>query len=162
MKPSPIDDMNKVLNVNLLGVSNSIGAVLPGMIERRRGHLVGISSVASYRGLPRMLAYSASKAAVAALTRSLAIEWGPRGVNVNAIHPGATDTERFGELLDQRSRASGKSTHFCNAWAPPKPRSTPSLPGICCPNPAIRPTITAKPPSQPPLLLWMRMAFSTL
>jgi NADP-dependent 3-hydroxy acid dehydrogenase YdfG len=57
-----IENMNKVLRVNLLGVSNSIGAVLPGMIERKRGHLVGISSIASYRGLPRMLAYCASKA----------------------------------------------------------------------------------------------------
>src|SRR5207248_899709 len=72
-----IDDMNLVLNVNLLGVSNSIGAVLPGMIERKRGHLVAISSAASYRGLPRMLAYSASKAGVNAIMDGLRVELKP-------------------------------------------------------------------------------------
>jgi short-subunit dehydrogenase len=83
-----IENMNKVLNVNLLGVSNSIGAVLPGMIERKRGHLVAISSVASYRGLPRMLAYSASKAGVNAIMDGLRVELKPLGIDVTTICPG--------------------------------------------------------------------------
>jgi short-subunit dehydrogenase len=83
-----IDNMNKVLSVNLLGVSNSIGAVLPGMVERKRGHLVGISSVASYRGLPRMLAYCASKAGVNAIMDGLRVELAPLGIHVTTICPG--------------------------------------------------------------------------
>src|SRR5262245_45282079 len=61
------DTMNAVLNVNLLGVSNSIAAVLPGMLARRRGHLVALSSMASFLGLPRMLGYCASKSGVNAI-----------------------------------------------------------------------------------------------
>jgi short-subunit dehydrogenase len=80
--------MNNVLNVNLLGVSNSIGAVLPGMIERKRGHLVAISSVASYRGLPRMLAYSASKAGVNAIMDGLRVELAPLGIYTTTVCPG--------------------------------------------------------------------------
>jgi NAD(P)-dependent dehydrogenase (short-subunit alcohol dehydrogenase family) len=82
-----IDAMNKVLNVNLLGVSNSIGAVLPGMIERGRGQLVAISSIASYRGLPKMLAYSASKAGVNAIMDGLRVELAPLGIHVTTICP---------------------------------------------------------------------------
>jgi NAD(P)-dependent dehydrogenase (short-subunit alcohol dehydrogenase family) len=82
------EDMAKVLNVNLIGVSNSIAAVLPGMIERKRGHVVGISSIASYRGLPRMIAYSASKAGVNAIMDGLRVELTPLGVHVSTICPG--------------------------------------------------------------------------
>src|SRR5262249_35009195 len=60
-------DFAAIVNVNLLGVANSVAAVLPGMIERRRGHLVAISSLASFRGLPVMSAYCASKAGVSSL-----------------------------------------------------------------------------------------------
>jgi short-subunit dehydrogenase len=83
-----VDNMNKVLNVNLIGVSNSIGAVLPGMVERKRGHLVAISSIASYRGLPRMLAYCASKAGVNAIMDGLRVELTPLGIHVTTICPG--------------------------------------------------------------------------
>ena len=83
-----VDDMNKVMSVNLLGVSNSIGAVLPGMIQRKRGHLVAISSVASYRGLPRLLAYCASKAGVNAIMDGLRVELAPLGIQATTICPG--------------------------------------------------------------------------
>lgn len=81
-------DMARVINVNLIGVSNSIAAVLPGMLERRRGHLVGISSVASYRGLPRMLGYAASKAGVNAIMDGLRVELKSHGIHVTTICPG--------------------------------------------------------------------------
>src|SRR4029079_18429232 len=54
-------DFEDIIRVNLIGVANSVEAVLPGMIERKRGHLVAISSMAAYRGLPLMSAYCASK-----------------------------------------------------------------------------------------------------
>ncbi len=82
------DDMAKVLNVNLLGVSHSIAAVLPGMVQRRRGHLVALSSVASVRGLPKMLAYCASKAGVNAIMDGLRVELKPVGVHVTTVCPG--------------------------------------------------------------------------
>lgn len=87
-----VEHMNRVMNVNLLGVSNSIGAVLPGMIQRRRGHLVAISSIASYRGLPRMLAYCASKAGVNAIMDGLRVELKPVGIDVTTICPGFVRT----------------------------------------------------------------------
>jgi short-subunit dehydrogenase len=80
--------MNMVMNVNLLGVSNSIAAVLPGMLQRRRGHLVALSSLASYRGLPRMLAYCASKAGVNAMMEGLRVEIEHEGLFTTTICPG--------------------------------------------------------------------------
>jgi short-subunit dehydrogenase len=93
-----VANMNKVLNVNLLGVSNSIGAVLPGMIERKRGHLVGISSLASFRGLPRMLAYSASKAGVNAIMDGLRVELHSVGIHVTTVCPGWVKTPMTAQL----------------------------------------------------------------
>ena len=96
--------MNKVLNVNLLGVSNSIGAVLPGMIERRRGHLVGISSLASFRGMPRMLAYSASKAGVNAIFDGLRVELHSVGITVTTVCPGWVRTPMTDQLAGKLSQ----------------------------------------------------------
>ncbi len=81
-------DVARVIDVNLTGVTSSIAAVLPGMLARRRGHLVAISSVASFRGLPRLLAYSASKAGLNAFMQGLRTELKPLGINVTTICPG--------------------------------------------------------------------------
>jgi short-subunit dehydrogenase len=83
-----VRDFANIVNVNLLGVANSVAAVLPGMRERRRGHLVAISSLASFRGLPLMSAYCASKAGVSALFDSLAVELRPLNIAVTTICPG--------------------------------------------------------------------------
>lgn len=85
----PIETWQEVINVNLLGVVNVCRAVLPGMIRRRQGSIVLLSSVSGLRGEPGAAAYSASKFAVIGLTQSLAHEVGPEGVRVNAICPGA-------------------------------------------------------------------------
>jgi NAD(P)-dependent dehydrogenase (short-subunit alcohol dehydrogenase family) len=77
-----------LIQVNLVGVANSIAAVLPGMRERRRGHLAALSSLASYRGLPRMAGYSASKAGVNALMDSLRVELRTYGIACSTICPG--------------------------------------------------------------------------
>jgi NAD(P)-dependent dehydrogenase (short-subunit alcohol dehydrogenase family) len=82
------EDMAAVINVNLLGVVNSIAAVLPGMRERRRGHLAALSSLASYRGLPRMAGYCASKAGVNAVLDSLRVELRPFNITTTTICPG--------------------------------------------------------------------------
>lgn len=82
------EDIETIIRVNLIGVSNGIDAVLPEMIERRRGHLVGLSSLASYRGLPRMAGYCASKAGLNALLDALRIELKPLGIAVTTLCPG--------------------------------------------------------------------------
>jgi short-subunit dehydrogenase len=82
------EDVAALVNVNLIGVANSIAAVLPGMRRRRRGHLVAISSLASYRGLPMMAGYSASKAGLNALMDSLRVELRSLGITVTTVCPG--------------------------------------------------------------------------
>lgn len=80
-------DIEEIIRVNLIGVVNSIEAVLPGMIERRRGHIAALSSMASYRGLPKMLGYCASKAGVNALLDGMRVELKPYGIGVTTICP---------------------------------------------------------------------------
>jgi short-subunit dehydrogenase len=82
------DEFAETIQINLLGVANSIEAVLPGMRERRSGHLAALSSLASCRGLPRMAAYCASKAGVNALLDALRMELRPWGITVTTLCPG--------------------------------------------------------------------------
>src|SRR5262245_25876477 len=77
----------RIIGVNLIGVSNSIAAVLPGMLARKVGHLVAISSVASYRGLPRMIAYCASKSGVNGLMEGIRAEVKGQGIIATTICP---------------------------------------------------------------------------
>jgi NAD(P)-dependent dehydrogenase (short-subunit alcohol dehydrogenase family) len=77
-----------MIDVNLTGVVNSIDAVLAGMRRRRRGHLVALSSLASYRGLPRLGAYCASKAGVNAIMDALRVELRPLSIHCTTICPG--------------------------------------------------------------------------
>jgi short-subunit dehydrogenase len=81
-------DVGDVISINVLGVVNSVAAVLPAMLERGDGHLVAISSLASYRGMPKSGAYSASKAAVSTLFESLRVDLRKSNIAVTTIHPG--------------------------------------------------------------------------
>lgn len=67
--------------------------LIPAMVERGRGSIVNLSSVSGMVGTPRRAAYAASKGAVDALTRSLAMEYGPRGIRVNSVAPGVVNTD---------------------------------------------------------------------
>ena len=81
-----------VISVNTIGVVNSVAAVLPDMLQRQGGHLVAISSLAAYRGMPKSAAYSASKAAVSTFFESLRVDLRGSGVDVTIIHPGFIKT----------------------------------------------------------------------
>ena len=94
------DDIANLIQVNLLGVANSIAAVLPGMIERRRGHIVGISSLASLHGLPRMMGYCASKAGVNALLESLRLAVRRYEISVTTVCPGYMRTPMNAQMKD--------------------------------------------------------------
>ena len=82
----------ELMNVNVIGVVNSVAAVLPDMVNRGRGHLVGNSSLAAYRGLPKTAAYCASKAAVSSFLEAVRIDLRGSGVDVTIIHPGFIKT----------------------------------------------------------------------
>jgi len=77
-----------IIQINLIGASNTVAAVLPGMLTRRRGHIVALSSLASFRGLPRQMAYSASKAGLNAMMESLRLDVKSHGICVTTICPG--------------------------------------------------------------------------
>ena len=80
-------NLAKIIQVNLLGVANSIAAVLPGMLRRRRGHIAVISSLAAMHGMPRMFGYCASKAGINALLEGLRLELKPHQIAVTTICP---------------------------------------------------------------------------
>jgi NAD(P)-dependent dehydrogenase (short-subunit alcohol dehydrogenase family) len=86
--PLVAEEVNDHIRVNLIGLVNSIDSVLAGMQQRRRGHLVALSSLASYRGLPLMAGYCASKAGVNALLDALRVELRDSGVSVTTVCPG--------------------------------------------------------------------------
>jgi short-subunit dehydrogenase len=94
-------DVSRVIDINLTGVANSVAAVLPGMLRRRRGHLVAMSSIASFRGVPRLLAYSASKAGLNAFMEGLRVEVRPLGLYVTTICPGWIRTPMTAALHDR-------------------------------------------------------------
>ena len=89
-------DWASVLETNLFGVYHCSRAVLKGMVMRRWGRIINLSSIASFQGGRGQCNYAASKGAINAFTRSLAAEVGPKGITVNAVAPGliATDMSR--------------------------------------------------------------------
>jgi short-subunit dehydrogenase len=80
-------DFTAQIQVNLIGVINTLDAVLPGMCQRQRGHIAALSSMASYRGMPHMGGYCASKAGVNSLFDALRIELRPKGIAVTTFCP---------------------------------------------------------------------------
>jgi NAD(P)-dependent dehydrogenase (short-subunit alcohol dehydrogenase family) len=86
-------DWTQILDTNVTGMFRTYQVFAEPMIARGAGRLIGIASLASYVGLLEVAAYTASKAAVAGLTRALAVEWAPHGVTVNAIAPGVFETD---------------------------------------------------------------------
>jgi 2-hydroxycyclohexanecarboxyl-CoA dehydrogenase len=85
-------EWSKVIDVNLHGVFHTVQAVLPDMVEAGWGRIVNISSSSTHSGQPFMAHYVAAKSAVNGLTKSLALEYGPAGITVNAVPPGFVDT----------------------------------------------------------------------
>ncbi len=100
----PEEDWNRIIDVNLTGTMRGCQVFGESMLSRGYGRIVNIASLSTYVGLFEVAAYSASKAAVGALTKVLAVEWSRKGVLVNAIAPGVFRTDLNASLLDSTER----------------------------------------------------------
>jgi len=100
----PESEWNDIMETNLTGVLRACQVFGRHMIERRYGRIINIASLSSFVALHEVAAYAASKAAVASLTKSLAVEWSRHGVCVNAIAPGVFRTALNQKLLDETPR----------------------------------------------------------
>jgi 3-oxoacyl-[acyl-carrier protein] reductase len=101
------DDVRTVLETNVGGVFNVTRAVVPHMIARRAGKIINISSVAGEKGGLGQTSYAASKGAINAFTRSLAVELAPRRISVNTVAPGVIETDMSQAI---RGHAEGELT----------------------------------------------------
>jgi NAD(P)-dependent dehydrogenase (short-subunit alcohol dehydrogenase family) len=97
---TPLDQLDFVFRVNFVAAYALMRAVLPGMAARRRGVIVNIASDQALVGKPLSAAYGASKAALAQLSKSAALDWARHGVRINCIAPGSTDTPMLAAVID--------------------------------------------------------------
>lgn len=100
----PEDEWTAIIDTNLTGTLRACQVFGKHMLERESGSIINIASLSTFVALYEVAAYSASKAAVGSLTKSLAIEWSSHGVRVNAIAPGVFRTALNHKLLDETDR----------------------------------------------------------
>ena len=113
-KTSP-DVFRQMYEVNTLGVVNTAQAVLPDMIARKSGRIVAIASTAGLKGYAYVSAYCAAKHGVIGLTRALALEVAKKGVTVNAVCPGYTETDILRESIANVVAKTGRSEQEARA-----------------------------------------------
>lgn len=103
------DLFERMIAIHLLGAVHTMQAVLPAMIERGRGHVINMASTAGLRGEAYVSAYVAAKHALVGLTRSVAVEMARRGIAVNAVCPGYTETDLVNDAVARVAAKTGKS-----------------------------------------------------
>jgi len=91
------DDWDAMIDINIKGLLYVSKAVIPGMIDRRKGHIINIGSIAGKEMYPNGNVYSATKHAVDALNKGMQMDLNPYGIRVGAVHPGMVETE-FSEV----------------------------------------------------------------
>ncbi len=107
----------RVINTNVRGAYFLVAGLVPAMLQRGRGSIVNVTTMAAFKGIPAASTYSASKAAVESLTRTWAAEFGPQGVRVNSVAPGPPRTlgvaAEWGESNEDLGRALplGRTAH---------------------------------------------------
>jgi NAD(P)-dependent dehydrogenase (short-subunit alcohol dehydrogenase family) len=104
-----VQSWTKEIAVNLTGSFLCCRAVLPGMMERKSGKIINITSVAGQRAYPLRSSYAVSKAGLIALTRTLAAEVGLYNIRVNAIAPGQVRGDRMKRVIEKRAESAGQS-----------------------------------------------------
>jgi NAD(P)-dependent dehydrogenase (short-subunit alcohol dehydrogenase family) len=100
-----VEELDELWNVNVRSALLLNAAVLPAMLAAGRGSIVSISSVSGLRGTPRRSIYAATKAALDGMTRSMAMEYGPRGIRANTVAPGVVATDMWREQLTREGVA---------------------------------------------------------
>jgi NAD(P)-dependent dehydrogenase (short-subunit alcohol dehydrogenase family) len=98
------DEWNGIMDINVTGIFRACQSFYQPLMQSARGRIINIASLTSYVGFFEITPYAASKSAVLGLTRNLAIEWAPKGINVNAIAPGVFRTDLNAGLLDGTDR----------------------------------------------------------
>jgi len=102
------EDFEKIIHTNVQSIFAISREVVKSMIENKSGSIVNISSMASQYGLPKVIAYSASKGAIEAMTRAMAVELSPKGIRVNCIAPGFIATEMSAKALNNDPERKNK------------------------------------------------------
>lgn len=103
------DEFDRVVQTNLNGLFSLTREVAKGMAARGKGNILNITSMAAMYGIPKVPAYTAAKTAVLGLTQTLAVEFGPLGLRVNAIAPGFIYSEMTAKALDADPERKGKA-----------------------------------------------------
>ena len=101
-------DFQKVLLTNLVSAFTLTKEVAKKMVETKKGSIINISSMAAHYGLPKVIAYTASKAGIEGMTRALAVELSPLGIRVNCIAPGFIKTKMSSEALNNDPERKAK------------------------------------------------------
>src|SRR5476651_424525 len=155
----PVDAWRQVIDINLTGVFLSNRAVVPGMVKRGWGRIVNIASVAGKEGNPNASAYSASKAGVIGLTKSLGKELATTGVLVNCVAPAVVKTELFSQMTEQHIQYMlskipmnrfGEVEEVASMVAWSLPSSAPSAPVRLSTFPAVGQPIRGSNPTESP------------
>ena len=95
------EEWEQILAVNLRAAAAFARAVLPAMVAAGTGgRIVNLSSIAAFAGLPNLVAYNATKAALDAMSRTMAVEYGPAGITINSLAPGTITTEMVQQMMD--------------------------------------------------------------
>lgn len=115
-----LEEWRQIQAVHVDGAFNCCHAVLPAMVKQRRGSVILMSSVAAHATMPNIAAYATAKGALAALTRAIAVEYGPHGITCNALAPGFVRTA-FTSALQEREefQAFLKQAVPAGRWAEP-------------------------------------------
>jgi 3-oxoacyl-[acyl-carrier protein] reductase len=93
------DDFNRMININIIAPVKLCRAVIPGMVSKRKGSIINISSVSAQRGNRGQTFYGGTKGFIESFTRSLAMEYGPKGIRANCVAPGPINSGSLKELL---------------------------------------------------------------
>jgi NAD(P)-dependent dehydrogenase (short-subunit alcohol dehydrogenase family) len=111
---------DSVLNVDAKGIWLGMKYTIPVMLERGGGRIVNVSSLAAHRGLQALASYTAAKGAVEALTRQAAVEYGRRGILVNAVAPGTIETSiNAATLASEAGGTASRATTAIGRWGQP-------------------------------------------
>ena len=107
------EDFQKVIQTNLVAVFALTREVVKTMLPNKKGSIVNISSMAAQYGIPKVIAYSASKTAIEGMTRAMAVELSPQGIRINCIAPGFISTDMtskaFNQDVERKNKALGRT-----------------------------------------------------